>query len=155
VLASADVSEGPASFSPDGLYLAYTRRALVGTERSIDIWALPLFGDGKPFPIVQTKFDDVEPEVAPNGKWMTYWNAETGRRRFTSLLSPTQAPSGRCPLMVELSAKWRRDGKELFFLDQAGNVVAVDVDTSSGAPRLGSSAHAFFRQRSTAGRRTL
>jgi serine/threonine protein kinase len=34
-------------------------------------------------------------------------------------------------------AKWRRDGKELFFLDPSDNLVAVDVTPSSNAVRLG------------------
>jgi len=33
--------------------------------------------------------------------------------------------------------RWRGDGKELYFLDPSDNLVAVDVDTSSGTPRLG------------------
>jgi len=33
--------------------------------------------------------------------------------------------------------KWRGDGKELYFLDPSDNLVAVDVDTAGGVPRLG------------------
>jgi hypothetical protein len=42
-----------------------------------------------------------------------------------------------------ISAHWRRDGKELFFVDSANNMMAVDVDTSGSAVRLGVP-HALF-----------
>jgi len=45
---------------------------------------------------------------------------------------------------MAVQAKWRRDGKELFFLDSANNLMAVDVDTSGKAVRLGVP-HALFQ----------
>jgi eukaryotic-like serine/threonine-protein kinase len=61
VLETTDVFEYPESVSPDGHYLVYTRK--VKGEIGFHIWALPLFsdgktGDGKPFPIVQSTFEE-------------------------------------------------------------------------------------------------
>ena len=42
-----------------------------------------------------------------------------------------------------LSPKWRRDGKELFFLDLSDNLVAVDVNTVGNTVRLGTP-HVLF-----------
>ncbi len=42
------------------------------------------------------------------------------------------------------SAKWPRGGKESFLLDLADNLVAVDVNTSGNAVRLGVP-HALFQ----------
>jgi hypothetical protein len=36
-----------------------------------------------------------------------------------------------------VDVRWRGDGKELFFLDPSDNLMAVDVDTSTGTPSLG------------------
>lgn len=44
----------PSGWSADGRFLAYT---LVGSfPLTSDVWVLPLFGDRKPFPLVQTEF---------------------------------------------------------------------------------------------------
>jgi Tol biopolymer transport system component len=137
VLESKDVMEYAASFSPDGRYLVYSRRDVNKSQNSLDLWVLPLFGEGKPFPIVQTTFDDVYGRVSPDGKWMAYQNNESGRME----VYVTAFPGGGAKWQVSSSGgvqpKWRRDGKELFFLDFTDNLVAVDVSTSPNAVRLG------------------
>jgi serine/threonine protein kinase len=143
ILASGDASEFPNSISPDGRYLVYARRALSGTQTSNDLWVLPLFGDGKPFPIVQTSFEDINAAVAPNGKWMAYQNDESGRTEIYITAFPGGGAKWQVSTTGGISARWRRDGKELFFLDAATNVMAVDIDTSGSTIRLGVP-HALF-----------
>jgi|SRR5579859_5395268 len=143
ILATAGVSEFPTSISPDGRYLVFDRRALTGTQTSHDLWILPLFGDGKPFPIVQTSFDDTGAAVAPNGNWMAYQNNESGRTEIYITPFPGGGPKWQVSTTGGITAHWRRDGKELFFLDLASNVMAVDVDTSGSTIRLGVP-HALF-----------
>jgi len=97
ILASNDASEYPTSISPDGRYLVYDRRALTDIQASHDLWVLPLFGDSKPFPIVQTSFDDINAAVAPNGKWMAYQNNESGHMEVYITPFPGAARSGKYP----------------------------------------------------------
>jgi len=137
ILASTDASEAPTSLSADGRYLIYDRRALTGTQTSHDLWILPLFGDGKPFPIVQTPFDDGNGVVAPNGKWMAYQNNESGHTEIYITAFPGGGAKWQVSTSGGISPHWRRDGKELFFLDPASNMMAVDVDESGSAVRLG------------------
>jgi serine/threonine protein kinase len=135
ILASGDASESPTSISPDGRYLVYDRRPLAGARDAL--WILPLFGDGKPFPIVQTSFDAFNAAVAPDGKWMAYQTNESGRHEIYI----TPFPGGGAKWQVSsnggVSPSWRRDSKELFFLDSTNHIVAVDMDTSGSAVRLG------------------
>jgi eukaryotic-like serine/threonine-protein kinase len=144
VLENPELSEVPVSMSPDGHYLVYTRRILSDPTGNIDIWALPLVGDRKPFPIVQTPFSDLNPRVSPAGKWMAYQNNESGRGEV--YLTPFPGGGARWQVSTNggVDAAWRRDGKELYFLDPSDNLMAVDVDTSGGAPRLGVP-HALFQ----------
>ena len=137
ILASTDASEAPTSLSADGRYLIYDRRALTGTQTSHDLWILPLFGDGKPFPIVQTPFDDGNGVVAPNGKWMAYQNNESGHTEIYITAFPGGGAKWQVSTSGGISPHWRRNGKELFFLDPASNMMAVDVDESGSAVRLG------------------
>jgi serine/threonine protein kinase len=144
VLESSDYLEYPLSVSSDGRYLVYERRDLNKGQTGLDLWVLPLFGDGKPFPIVQTSFDDAYGTVSPDGKWMAYQNNETGRMEVYITAFPGGGAKWQVSTNGGVQAKWRRDGKELFFLDSADNLVVVDVDTSGNAVRLGVP-HALFQ----------
>ena len=144
VLETNDVVEIPASASSDGRYLVYMRRDRGKSETGFHIWVLPLFGDGKPFPIVQTAFEEMEPEVSPDGKWMAYQSNESGRREIYITAFPAGGAKWQVSTSGGTSARWRRDGKELFFLDPADEIVAVDVNASGNAVRLGVP-HALFQ----------
>ena len=106
--------------------------------RTSDIWALPLFGDRKPFPVAQTEFAESLGTFSPNGRWIAYTTDEPGQpnvyvqpflragRKYR--ISPN---GGRNP-------HWRADGKELFYLDADGAMTAVPIDateTFAGVPK--------------------
>jgi serine/threonine protein kinase/Tol biopolymer transport system component len=144
VLEGNDEVEVPLSFSPDGRYLVYQKRALSNMQNGFDLWALPMFGDGKPFPIVQTAFDDIWGAVSPDGKWMAYQNNESSRMEVYITAFPGGGAKWQVSTNGGVQAKWRRDSKELFFLDSADSLMAVDVNTSGNAVRLGVP-HALFQ----------
>jgi len=130
-----DAEEAFPSASPDGRYLVYSRRST--NPPGTDLWALPLFGDRTPLPIVQTAFVKTGPAVSPDGKWLAYSTNESGRNEVYI----TAFPGGGAKWQVSTSggsaAHWRRDGKELFFLDSTDKIVAVDVNLFGKAPQLG------------------
>ncbi len=43
-----------------------------------DIWALPLSGERKPYPVVQTRFEEEEAVFSPDGKWISYHSNDLG-----------------------------------------------------------------------------
>jgi len=143
VLENDGVVEFPGSFSPDGRYLVYERK-VSKSETGLHLWVLPLFGDGKPFSIVQTAFEERDPAVSADGKWMAYQNNESGRREVYITAFPGGGAKWQVSTNGGTAPKWRRDGKELFFLDGADNLVAVDVNISGSAVRLGVP-HALFQ----------
>jgi hypothetical protein len=108
------------------------------------IFALPLFGDRKPFPIVQDNFDEDFPTISPNGKWIAYQSNESSRREIYITAFPGGGAKWQASGNGGIGAKWRGDGKELFFLDASDNIVAVDVSTSGTAIQLGVS-HLLFQ----------
>lgn len=144
VLETNDMVEIPVSASSDGRYLAYIRRDQSRNEAVYHIWALPLFGDGKPLPVVQTAFEESAPSVSPDGKWMAYQSNESGRREIYITAFPAGGAKWQVSTSGGTSAKWRGDGKELFFLDPADKIMAVDVNASGDAVRLGVP-HALFQ----------
>jgi serine/threonine protein kinase len=143
VLESKDTREFPASCSPDGRYLVYERRA-PQNETGFHLWALPLFGDGKPFPIVQSTFEERYPEVSPDGKWMAYQSNESGRWEIYITAFPGGGAKWQVSGVGGASAKWRKDSKEIFYLDLSDNLVAVDVNASGSSVQLGTP-HTLFQ----------
>src|SRR5215471_10134770 len=65
----------PADWSRDGRYLI-TMTTSQNPKTGNDIWVLPLFGDRKPFPYVQTEFAEFFARLSPDGKWLAYTSNE-------------------------------------------------------------------------------
>jgi len=143
VLESKDTAEFPDSFSPDGRFLVYERKD-THSETGYHLWALPLFGDGKPFPIVQGPFEERYPAVSPDGKWMAYQSNESGPWEVYVTAFPGGGAKWQVSSVGGASAKWRQDSKEIFYLDPSDNIVAVDVKASGNAVELGTP-HALFQ----------
>jgi Tol biopolymer transport system component len=55
--------------SPDGRNLVYQK---MDAKTGWDIWALPLGGDGKPVPVVQTDADERTARLSPDGRWVAF-----------------------------------------------------------------------------------
>ena len=130
------------SISPDGRYLAYHNNNPGGKIAS-EIWLLPLFGDRKPFPIVQGPLLAGTPAISPDGKWLAY-SADDGRSREVYI---TEFPGGGAKWQASttggLYPKWRGDSKELYFINYSGNLSAVDVAASATSVKLGAP-HVLF-----------
>ena len=135
LLKSADVKH-PRSLSPDGRFLFYD--GFDPTTGKSGIWTLPLEGDKKPVPPLQAEFDEGGAQISPDGKWMAYASDESGLPEvFVRAFSPPSAGSsssvgGKWPISSGggTDARWRRDGKELYYLTQDSKVMAVELTTS-------------------------
>jgi eukaryotic-like serine/threonine-protein kinase len=92
LLETPGVIDYPFSVTPDGRYIAYMRFDPKWNTRW-DIWALPMFVESKPFPVVSTSFFDVTPAFSPDGKWLAYANNETGRLEI--YIQPFPSGAGR------------------------------------------------------------
>ena len=142
LLESPGVSMLAFSVSPDGRYIVFMRRDLQ-TKTGWDIWAMPLFGDRKPFPVVSTSFSDVTPALSPDGKWLAYANDESGR--YEVYIQPFPSGAGRWQVSTNGGAEptWRNDGKELMY-DAIQQLMAVDVKPNGNAFELGTP-HVLFK----------
>jgi Tol biopolymer transport system component len=114
----------PADSSPDGRYLTYYR---TDPKRRNDIWVLPLFGDRKPFPLIQTEFNEWQPQFSPDGKWIAYASDESGISQVYVQAFPKQSGKVSVSTAGGTQPRWRRDGKELFYLAPDRKLMAVIV----------------------------
>lgn len=129
--------------SSDGRYIAYLRLdAKSGT--GLDIWALPMFGDRKPFPVISTKFLDVTPAFSPDGKWLAYANTESGRMEVYVQSFPAGGGRWQVSTAGGTWPMWRKDGKELFFQSNEQEMMAVDVRENGDSLQLGTP-HVLFK----------
>jgi hypothetical protein len=112
--------------------LLYTTRE---ARTAGDIWALPLSGEKKPVPILQTPFDERNPQVSPNGAWIAYSSNESGR----SEIYLKSFPAGAAKIQVSVNGgvfpRWRSDGNELYFLNllSLGNMMASEIRASGSS----------------------
>jgi Tol biopolymer transport system component len=114
----------PVSWSADGRYLLYV---INGQRTGNDILVLPLFGDRRPFPFKQTMESENWAAFSPDGKWVAYSSTEAGDPE----VYVSAFPAGRRWLVSKgggTQARWRRDGKELYFLSPERKIVAVTAD---------------------------
>jgi serine/threonine protein kinase/Tol biopolymer transport system component len=111
--------------SGDGRYLVFHRQSISGSP--IEIWALPLFGDRKPFPIVQGHTDSSLPDFSPDGKWLAYVSSESGRNEI--YVVPFGHPGAKHQVSTDGGdlPRWRADGKELFFLSPDDKMMSAEI----------------------------
>jgi hypothetical protein len=120
----------PMSWSGDRLVYWTTDPKTAG-----DIWSVQLTGDKKPVPILQTRADERNPQVSPDGKWIAYSSNETGR----SEIYIKSFPEGPGKIQVSVNGgvfpRWRRDGRELYFMSlvSLGLMMASDIHTSGAS----------------------
>jgi len=143
LLETPGIFDSPFSVSSDGRYIAYLPTD-PKSNTGLDIWALPLFGEQKPFPVIATKFQDVTPSFSPDGKWLAYANNETGRQEV--YIQPFPSGAGRWQVSTAggVWPNWRKDGKELFFSSPDEQIMAVDVNQNGASLQLGAP-HALFK----------
>jgi eukaryotic-like serine/threonine-protein kinase len=133
----------PLDWSIDGRILLYQ---VLDPSTGFDLWAMPLLGERKPFVVVQTRFNERNGELAPNGRWLAYdSNEPSGRSEvyvqpFPNALEKSQISTGG-----GVAPRWRRDGKELFYIAPDGSLMAVPVRTSADdqALELGAAVRLF------------
>jgi serine/threonine-protein kinase len=111
-------------------------------KRLVDLWTLPLSGDRTAVPLMMTPFSETHAQVSPDGKWLAYESNETGPpeiyvRPFPTGDSKWQISTGGG--LAGLFPRWRGDGRELFYMDNAsgGKLMAVDVRSSGSAFEAG------------------
>jgi dipeptidyl aminopeptidase/acylaminoacyl peptidase len=133
----------PTSWSRDGRFILYSRAG--PRQADTDIWTLPLSGDRRPRPFVQVTGRAYDGQFSPDGRWVAYTSEESGRSEI--YIVPFDAGTGvrlQVSASGAISPRWRRDGKEIFYLSPAGQMMAANVEERSNSMVVGT-AHALFR----------
>ncbi len=148
-LTTSPYHQRPASWSPDGKELVYSQ----GHPTTLgDIWVTSLNGArASPRAIVQERFDELFPELSPNGRWLAYASNESGR--YEVYVRPYQGPGPKHPISTSGGREpvWARDGKQLFYREPprqpGGPFRMMVVDVTPGAAFSAGKPTALFEDR--------
>jgi dipeptidyl aminopeptidase/acylaminoacyl peptidase len=113
------------SWSPDGQHILFL------SPRGLGI--LPLTGDRRPFSFLETDFDEIEPQFSPNGKWISYTSNESGRNEIYVQSFPVTGGKWQISTDGGNDARWRPDGKEIFYIAPDRKLMAVRVSPNGNA----------------------
>jgi eukaryotic-like serine/threonine-protein kinase len=133
----------PNDWSRDGRFLLYTKQ---DARTKADLWVITLASDGasssSAAPFVNSDFNESQGQFSPDNRWISYASDESGRSEIYVRPFPLP-PGGGSKTTISRDGgnhpRWRRDGRELFYLSNDGKLMAVDVSQGpvfkAGVPR--------------------
>jgi Tol biopolymer transport system component len=112
-------------WSRDGRFLLFYS---IDPQSNRDLWVAPLGGDRKPWVFLKTNFDERWAQFSPDGRWVAYMSNESGRdeiyvRPFVEGGSGPTTGQWQVSTAGGIHPAWRRDGKELYYLAQDGQMM--------------------------------
>jgi len=114
----------PTGWSSDGRLLLYMTSDPAG---GYDVEALPLAG-GRPLSILNSPFFEADAQLSPDRRWLTYISDASGR--MDVYVRPFARPGAERLVSPGggFGPRWRRDGRELFYIAPDGRLMAVPLE---------------------------
>jgi eukaryotic-like serine/threonine-protein kinase len=121
-------------WSPDGRFLLYAENVNDSSSTTrTDLQLLSLDGAQSITPYLQTPFAETRGRFSPNGKWVAYTSDESGRNDVYIQSFPVGGPKRRISRQGGDFARWRQDGKELFYTALDNTLMAVPIQADSNS----------------------
>jgi len=108
-----------------------------------DLWALPLTGDRKPMLVLGDSFSEQQGRLSPDEKWIAYVSDETGTNEVYVQSFPPSGGKWQLSSNGGVTPRWRRDGRELFYLALNRVIMSVDLKASASVFDHGSARPLF------------
>jgi Tol biopolymer transport system component len=124
----------PTDCSPDGRYIAFASRERE-SETGWDIWILELSGR-KAAPFLETKAEERGAVFSPDGASIAYSSSESGTDEV--YVRPFRRPGEARKISTGggSSPRWRRDGKEIFYVAPGNQMMSVLLSENAAPRRL-------------------
>jgi Tol biopolymer transport system component len=126
----------PASATPDGRRILVERADAQGR---VGLWIRDLEGEAEAQRLSPANFAEFSGDISPDGRWLVYLSDVT--REWEVYVRRLDGSGGAIRISTGGGSQpvWRRDGRELFYLDTLGRIVSVPVAGGErleiGAPR--------------------
>jgi Tol biopolymer transport system component len=129
----------PTDWSPDGRFLLLDFNYSAVSQ----LYVLPLAGDRKPYAFAESQYLQRSGHFSPDGRWVAYTSRESGRDEV--YVAPFPGPGGKWQVSSAggRMPRWRRDGRELFFIAEDDTLMAAEVETKQDKVEV-KSVHALF-----------
>jgi Tol biopolymer transport system component len=118
----------PESWSSDGRVVTFST---VSARTASDVWGLDLTGDGRPYPILQGRYNEGQSQISPDGRYLAYASDESGH--FEVYVRRLRSNDTKWQISTTGGAdpRWSHDGRELFYISSNRRLTAVDVRTET------------------------
>jgi eukaryotic-like serine/threonine-protein kinase len=123
----------PEAWSPDGRFLIFRR-----DEQAV--FTLPALGDRVPAVLLDSPYMRSRFQFSPDGRWLAYMSFESGRAEIYVSRFPEMTGTRQVSTDGGWTPAWRKDGKELFYMTESGQLMAMDIKPGlileTGRPKL-------------------
>ena len=133
LLKSGDIMR-PWDWSRTGREILY---GIADPKTLYDLWVLPnptgASTERKPAPYLQSPASETQGQFSPDGHWIAYSSDESGAGQFQIFVQSFPAGAGKFQISTGAGGtqpRWRRDGKELFYVAADSKLMAVEVTTA-------------------------
>src|SRR5262249_10321881 len=129
-------------WSADGRYILFD----FGDPAATSIYAIETRPGAVPFTVVKSAAWDGDGHFSPDGRWIAFQSLE-GASLSQVFVTPFPGPGPRLQVSTTSGQgpRWRKDGRELYYVTVQGDIMAVTIDTKGGAVRVGTP-HKLFHQ---------
>jgi Tol biopolymer transport system component len=141
ILLDSNVNKIATDWSSDGRYIAFFT---TGDKRTkSDSWILRLpsgQAGGKPeaIPFLRTEFNEgQEATFSPDGKWVAYQSDQSGKNQIFVRPFSGSGGVGQISTAGGTRPHWRRDGKEIFYVNEDGRFTAAEIRVNGSVLELG------------------
>jgi Tol biopolymer transport system component len=116
-------------WSPDGRFLLYFGGAL--TPAGSGLWVVNVEGERKPRKLF-SQTTDAQAQFSPDGRWIAYCSPESGRSEVYLTSFPEPADRIRVSVSGGERPRWKRDGREIYFVSADNEMIATPVRLAAG-----------------------
>jgi eukaryotic-like serine/threonine-protein kinase len=109
-------------WSPNGREIVYSQ---LDPATKLDLWVWSL--SGRPRPLLNSRFNETQARLSPNGRWMAYVSDESGTPEVYVRRYPQLTDVRRISVGGGAQPQWRRDQSELFYLAPDNALIAVPI----------------------------
>jgi Tol biopolymer transport system component len=139
LIARLEIPAWPTDWTADGRYLVVATPAFGKSGSSMDVAVIETAGARGLQPLIATEANEAQARVSPDGRWIAYTSDESGTPEVYIQQFP--GPGERIAVSAGGGAQpaWRRDGRELFYVDLDRRLMSVPMETGlhiiAGKPR--------------------
>ena len=130
VLLETPNNKFPVDWSPDGHVLLFVNEDPVTGD---DLWTVSVQEPQKLVRLLSSAHAESQGQFSPNGRWLAYRSNESGRWEVYLRPYPGEGSQQLVSRGGGIQPRWRRDGKELFYIAADSRMMAVPIKLPSEA----------------------